>query len=307
MPMAAEEAARFQYPEAALRVLDDPAVRALLLVNPGNPTSVAIAPEGVARIAATVRAKRPDLLIVTDDVYATFVPGFRSLFAELPRNTIGIYSFSKYFGCTGWRLGVVAIGHDNILDAALAAQPGDAAERRYAALSPTPRAMRFIDRMVADSRDVALNHTAGLSTPQQAMMALFALSELTDRARAYRAEVTAMLHRRSQAFSAALGFDPERNPFFDHYYGLVDLDFWMRTHLGEEAAAWMRAHVHPLDIAFRLAEDHGIVLLPGGGFHAPGWSARVSFANLPEAAYGRIGQALRAVMARYEAGWRGAG
>ncbi|MBR0682952.1 bifunctional aspartate transaminase/aspartate 4-decarboxylase [Roseomonas eburnea] len=307
LPMEAAEDRRFQYPDDSLRVLEDQAVKALLLVNPGNPTAVAIAPEGMARIAAIVRERRPDLLIVTDDVYATFVPGFRSLFAELPRNTIGIYSFSKYFGCTGWRLGVIAVARDNVLDDALAEQPDEVAEMRYAALSPTPRRMRLIDRMVADSRDVALNHTAGLSLPQQAMMALFALAELTDRHHAYRREVNAVLHRRSAAFAAALGFDPERNRLFDHYYGLADLDFWMRTHLGEAVAAWMRAHVHPLDIAFRLAEEHGIVLLPGGGFRAPGWSVRVSFANLPCEAYARIGQALRAVVGRYEASWRAAG
>jgi aspartate 4-decarboxylase len=33
-----------------------------------------------------------------------------------------------------------------------------------------PRKLRFIDRLVADNRDEALNHTAGLSTPQQTMM-----------------------------------------------------------------------------------------------------------------------------------------
>ena len=36
----------------------------------------------------------------------------------------------------------------------------------------------------------------------------------------------------------------------------------------------MKAHIHPLDIVFRLAEDHGIVLLNGGGFEAPNWSVR---------------------------------
>lgn len=306
VPMAADEGLRFQYPDAALVVLRDPAVKALLLVNPGNPTSVAIAPDVAARLVALVRGARPDLLIVTDDVYATFVPGFRSLFAALPRNTIGIYSFSKYFGCTGWRLGVVAVARENVVDAALAVQP-EAIAQRYAPLAPTPGALRFVDRLVADSRDVALNHTAGLSTPQQAMMALFALAELTDRAQDYRREVNALLHRRSCAFARALGFDPERNPLFDHYYGLVDLDFWMRTHLGEDVVAWLRAHVHPLDIVFRLAEEHGMVLLPGGGFQGPDWSARVSFANLPCEAYGRIGDALRAVISRYEDGWRAAG
>ena len=26
-----------------------------------------------------------------------------------PKNTIGVYSYSKYFGCTGWRLGAIAL------------------------------------------------------------------------------------------------------------------------------------------------------------------------------------------------------
>ena len=57
------------------------------------------------RLVKLVKSQRPDLMIVTDDVYGTFVPGFRSLMAELPQNTIGVYSYSKHFGCTGWRLG----------------------------------------------------------------------------------------------------------------------------------------------------------------------------------------------------------
>jgi aspartate 4-decarboxylase len=39
---------------------------------------------------------------------------------------------------------------------------------------------------VADSRDVALNHTAGLSLPQQVMMTLFSLSELMDEKKQYQ-------------------------------------------------------------------------------------------------------------------------
>ena len=39
---------------------------------------------------------------------------------------------------------------------------------------------------------------------------------------------------------------------------------------------YLKKNVHPLDLAFRLAEDHGIVLLNGGGFDAPDWSLRVS-------------------------------
>ena len=61
----------------------------------------------------------------------------------------------------------------------------------------------------------------------------------------------------------------------------------------------LKKNVHPLDLAFRLAEDHGIVLLNGGGFEAPDWSVRVSFANLDDHVYDDIGAAVRAIARGY--------
>lgn len=43
---------------------------------------------------------------------------------------------------------------------------------------------------------------------------------------------------------------------------------------------WLKENVHPLDLVYRLAGDHSIVLINGGGFDAPNWSVRVSVANL---------------------------
>jgi aspartate 4-decarboxylase len=103
-------------------------------------------------------------MLLTDDVYGTFVRGFRSLLGELPHNTIGVYSYSKYFGCTGWRLGVIAVHEDNIFDKMIAKRSDadlKALDKRYGALTLSRAKIKFIDRIVADSRDVALNHTAG--------------------------------------------------------------------------------------------------------------------------------------------------
>ena len=75
------------------------------------------------KLVTLVKTKRPDLLILTDDVYGTFVPGFRSLMADIPHNTIGVYSYSKYFGCTGWRLGLIALHQDNLIDEMIAKLP----------------------------------------------------------------------------------------------------------------------------------------------------------------------------------------
>ena len=172
----------WQYPDSEIDKLADPAVKAFFLVNPSNPPSVAVSQHTIDRIVDIVKNKNPGLIIITDDVYGTFVDGFRSLMADLPHNTIGVYSFSKYFGATGWRLGVVAIHEDNIFDRKIAVLPEidkRALNKRYDSLTLQPETMKFIDRMVADSRRVALNHTAGLSLPQQVQMTLFSLFGLT--------------------------------------------------------------------------------------------------------------------------------
>jgi aspartate 4-decarboxylase len=292
---------RFQFPDVELRKLLDPKIKAFFVVNPGNPSAIALSPETIAKIGGILK-KRPDLMLLTDDVYGTFVPGFRSLLGAYPRNTIGVYSFSKYFGCTGWRLGVIAVHEQNLFDERIAKHPKKLLERldaRYASLSLEPRKVRFIDRVVADSRDVALNHTAGLSLPQQVMMALFSLAELMDEKKYYQKACIGIVRQRARATVEGLGIEVEPNPLFDYYYGLIDLEFWMRKYVGEEVVQWVKQNVHPLDIAFRLAEDHGIVLLNGSGFDAPDWSVRVSFANLEDHVYDDIGRAVRAVAAGY--------
>jgi aspartate 4-decarboxylase len=300
---------RFQYTDEELQKLLDPKIKAFFIVNPGNPYAVALSPETIKKIGDVLK-KRPDLILLTDDVYGTFVPGFRSLMGEYPKNTIGVYSYSKYFGCTGWRLGTIAVHEDNIFDEMIAAHPEPTKkilDKRYGTLTLEPRKLAFIDRIVADSRDVALNHTAGLSLPQQVMMSLFSLSELMDTKKDYQKACIGIVKKRVQATIEGLGIEVGENPYFDYYYGLIDFEFFARKNLGEEIVTWMKANIHPLDIVFRLAEDHGIVLLNGSGFAAPDWSVRISFANLDDHVYDDIGRAVRAIARGYRLAYEAAG
>ena len=295
---------RFQFTDEEIKKLEDPKIKAFFIVNPGNPTGMAISKETISKLTKLVRTKRPDLMLLTDDVYGTFVHDFRSLLGELPQNTIGVYSYSKYFGCTGWRLGVIAVHEDNIFDKMIAKLPDSdvkALDKRYGALTLEPRKLKFIDRIVADSRDVALNHTAGLSLPQQVMMSLFSLAEMMDAEKKYQAACMEIVNRRAWAMIEGLGLADKLgpNPNFDAYYGLIDFEFWARKNIGDKAVEYLKKTVHPLDLAFRLAEDHGIVLLNGGGFEAPNWSLRVSLANLPDEAYDDIGRGVRTIARGY--------
>jgi len=305
--VAQDEAAGWRYPAAQIDKLRDPRVKAFLVVNPSNPTAVAMDPATVAQIGEVVR-DRPDLILITDDVYASFVDGFRSLATEAPGNTIVIYSFSKYWGATGLRLGIVGLHESNVFDVRLAATSGEAlasARERYGAVSTTPERFKLIDRMVADSRAVGLNHTAGLSSPQQIQMTLFALDGLLDAAGARKRVARAVVRARFERLYLGAELVPPDDPLLTHYYASLDIPALARSRYGDDFAEWLLASFEPIDFVVRLAEERGIVLLDGGGFDAPKMSVRVSLANLPDDAYEPIGRGIAGLLADYHAQWRG--
>ncbi|MEV6279783.1 bifunctional aspartate transaminase/aspartate 4-decarboxylase [Nocardia sp. NPDC051832] len=292
----------WQYPAAEIEKLADPSVKALFLVNPSNPPSVMLDSATLERIAQIAAKENPDLTIITDDVYGTFVEGFQSLMSAAAANTIGVYSFSKYFGCTGWRLGVIAVAKDNVFDARIANAPTAERDRlaaRYSTIALEPAKLKFIDRMVADSRDVALNHTAGLSTPQQVQMALFALGDLLDKDARHKQNCEAIIARRLRTLCDGLQVPVPQDPNAANYYVELDLMLWVKQHWSHEFAQWLAAEHEPVDPVFRLAEQDSIVLLNGGGFDGPEWSVRVSLANLRQDSYAEIGRWLREIMDEY--------
>jgi aspartate 4-decarboxylase len=300
-----DEAAGWSYPAAQLEKLRDPRVKAFLAVNPSNPTAVAMDASALARIGEIAR-ERPELILITDDVYAPLVAGFRSIAQAAPRNTILLYSFSKFWGATGLRLGVIGVHRENAMDARLAAMPEPVqarARERYATIATQPERLELIDRMVADSRAVGLNHTAGLSTPQQVQMTLLALDALLDAGGARKRAVRALLRERFERLYRGTGLAPPQGPLLTRFYATLDIPALARARHGEAFAAWLAAKHAPIDFVVRLAEERGIVLMDGGGFDAPRMSVRVSLANLPEAAYEPIGRAIVELLADYHARW----
>ncbi|HTN43201.1 MAG TPA: bifunctional aspartate transaminase/aspartate 4-decarboxylase [Nitrospiria bacterium] len=297
----------WQYTDKEIDKLADKRIKAFFLVNPSNPPSYAMRQSTVKRLVKIVKSKRPDLIIITDDVYGTFVPGFRSLMAELPQNTIGVYSYSKHFGCTGWRLGVVAIHQNNIFDkmlGKLSSKDRAALNRRYGSISLAPEKLKFIDRMVADSRQVALNHTAGLSMPQQIQMALFSLFAILDTANSYKTLCQLVVRRRFKALWDGLNLPSPPEEDRASYYAELDLMVWAEKEYGPEFVKFLRKNYECTDVLFRLAEQSGVVLLHGGGFGGPEWSVRVSLANLPEETYPKIGRYLRQAAEGYVKEWK---
>jgi aspartate 4-decarboxylase len=297
----------WQYTDAEIDKLGDKRIKAFFLVNPSNPPSYAMQASSMARLVKVVKGKNPNLIVITDDVYGTFVPGFRSLMADLPHNTIGVYSYSKHFGCTGWRLGVIAVHQDNIFDRLIARLPAKeraSLRKRYGSITLTPDKVKFIDRMVADSREIALNHTAGLSLPQQIQMGLFSLFALLDTANSYRALAQLIVRRRFKALMDGVGFPVGPDEHRAAYYAELDLMRWAEHAYGPEFARFLEKNYECTDVLFRLAEKSGVVLMHGGGFGGPEWSVRVSLANLREETYPKLGQFLREAAQGYVEEWQ---
>ena len=297
----------WQYSDEDIDRLKNPAIKALFVTNPSNPPSYTLSPETMARIVNIVKEDNPNLMIITDDVYGTFSPHFRSFMAEIPYNTLCVYSFSKYFGATGWRNAVIALHEYNVFDRQISRLPKEKREalnRRYATLTLHPEKLKFIDRMVADSRQIALNHTAGLSLPQQMQMSLFAAFALLDKENSYKQKMQEIIRRRLQALWDNTGFTLAEDPLRVGYYTEIDMLVWAEKFYGEKFVEYLKKTYSPLNVVFRLAQETSLVLLNGGGFDGPEWSVRASLANLNESDYVTIGQGIKRILDEYAEEWR---
>ncbi|MEW1695608.1 bifunctional aspartate transaminase/aspartate 4-decarboxylase [Streptomyces sp. NPDC091278] len=298
---------QWRYPTEEVAKLADPSVKMVCVVNPSNPPSLALSERVTNQIKDIVATANPNLLIVTDDVYGTFVEDFRSLAADLPRNTLLVYSYSKHYGCTGHRLGVIGLYDDNVIDEMIAKLPREETDRlnkRYGTLTLHPERIRFIDRLVADSRQVALNHTAGLSLPQQVMMSLFSLFDLLPEGQAYKERIRGIVRQRLELLLEGAQMKIAEDPKRAGYYIELDLLAEAERVHGKDFADFLEKNYEPVDPLFRLAEQTSVVLLNGGGFDGPEWSVRVSLANLDDLDYLKIGHHLRAIFNDYAEEWR---
>jgi len=302
-----DESNEWKYSADQIEKLADPSVKAFFIVNPSNPNSFAMHPESLKALRELVETRRKDLIVLTDDVYGTFVNGFQSVASAIPQNTILVYSYSKFFGATGWRIGVIGLAKDNILDHAIQNLPPhqtDELRKRYSRVYLNPDNIKLIDRMVADSRTVALNHTAGLSTPQQVFMVMLSLFCLNDSEGVYKEHAQDIVIKRYQSLYETLGTSGSSSPYCAHYYTTIDVPMIATQRYGEEFTAWLKSEHEPIDFVWRLAAEKSIVLMDGGGFDAPEMSVRVSLANLPFEAYGKIGKGISDLLDQYHSEWK---
>ena len=293
--IASTEEDNWDIAESELAKLEDPSVKAFFLVNPSNPASRALSDKTLQRLEQVVE-KNPDLIILTDDVYGTFAEDFRTVYSVLPYNTILVYSFSKLYGVTGWRVGLIAMNQNNVCDRLLSELPEEDKEflrGEYAIVTSNPEEMHFLDRVVADSRSIGLYHTSGLSTPSQVFMALMSLTHLVNaESDPYILLANETVKARYAALMNALGLPADDSAQNARYYTLVDVMALSENRYGADFAAWLHDNRTEIDFLNDLAAKKGVVLMYGPGFSAPDGTVRISLANLNEEDYVEIARRL---------------
>ena len=288
----------WKVPPQHLEVLRDKKIKALFLVNPTNPGAVSMTKEHVAKIGDIVRTDNPDLLVIADSVYAPFVESYNSFMSEIPENTIEMYSFSKYFGVTGWRMGMIVMHPENIVDKKLLPNLSNRVkkdlDKRYSIVTETGQEnLTFMQRLVLDSRDVAEAHTGGLATPQQTLMSLFAVYDMTHKD--YKPAIKDILVKRIQLLYKELDMTPPLAPDDTDYYTIIDIKkLAVQRHGNEFVKELVKRDC--LEFVFRLAIDYATIALPIAGFHGPCWAIRISLANAPTDDYLQVGKNIVAVL-----------
>lgn len=240
---------------SALDKLLDPAVKVLYLVDPGNPVPTALDSESVSRLVELVRDKRRDLIILADGVYGCFPDVWHPVVSQIPRNCVGIGSWSKHFGATGWRLGCVMLHSDSVL-------------KEYS--------NRSLESFIKP---------AHLTLPQQGMMTVFSLTQLTDWGREYDRHIRDILDRRWRALYRGLGMAAPDSPRYSRFYGAISLAGVARAN---SLKPWPESR--ETEFVRRLASEHGAVCLLISGFSGPLGMLRISLASLDDAQAERLGR-----------------
>lgn len=144
-------------PDAIARAVNR-RTRAILLCNPNNPTGTIFSKEQVLRMLEI--AERHNLLVICDEVYKDFVyadvaPANPASFPAHRERIVSIWSFSKAYAMTGWRVGFLAADRARMAsilkvhDALVTCAP---VVSQYAAMAALQFGAPFIERFRAEFR-----------------------------------------------------------------------------------------------------------------------------------------------------------
>ena len=163
--------------------------------------------------------------------------------------------------------------------------------------TPQQRARQSYDRAMSETntqrKESLLNDSI---SAYKTFAAYYALGNLQLDEHRYKDAAKQLIRKRYQTLYSHMGVPALRDSKDVNYYSLIDLQEIGGILYGPDFKAWFVKSDLGINFLFRLADETGVVLLPGNGFEVVDTSARVSLANLTEVEYAAIGKFTRQIL-----------
>ncbi len=147
--------------------------KAIVLVTPSNPTGKIFAEAELRRIGEI--AKRHDVMVLLDDPYSHFTYENEDRYFNLASveeyraNVIYLFTFSKTYAMSGWRLGYMILPEDlkrqvlKVHDATIICTPRISQVAGIAALTEEPHHLKKFEAILATRRDLIFERLDAVS------------------------------------------------------------------------------------------------------------------------------------------------
>jgi aspartate/methionine/tyrosine aminotransferase len=204
----------FRLTPARLRAAAGERTRLIYLVDPNNPLGSRIPAEDIAAIAAI--ARDVDATVIHDCTYRHFAEGHTLLAHAAPERTVTTYSFSKWLGLAGLRVGAIVADHHMIgrLAAAAPNALGSSVLAQHAAIAGLEVKQEWLpavisaDRAAKQAIAAAVARVPGLALPVTPSHGNFVTIDVTDAG--IRPEALCLAYRRAHILIRHGGYHSAR-------------------------------------------------------------------------------------------------
>jgi aspartate aminotransferase len=198
-----------------------PRTKALVLVTPSNPTGAVLDRDDLGELDAL--AEEHDLWLISDECYDELAydgPVVSTAAIAAPHRVVGVYSFSKTYAMTGWRVGYAVAPPRLAPTIARLQEPITScvnAPAQYAALAAVSGPQDAMRQMVADyrvRRDAAIETlTAGGLPAHPPAGAFYIWADVSAAGMTSRAFARALLEQERVAVAPGSAFGPSGEGF----------------------------------------------------------------------------------------------
>ena len=287
-------------PEAEIQKITDTRMKLLFTVNPSSSTTLSISLQSLNRVKAVMKASNPNLIIISECSYTPFKhTRINDFMTVIPRNTISIFSMTPYFNLESIGGTAIIMSELNVIDRVLLEMMSTKEViNRYLSVDTDVTSLRFMDRVMADSR--LTFGCASLPSNIQVLLSIYLLCDMNDKNGVYRDTIQNELVDRMisllQPFRCVETIDNSDIgiPFVANI-NIIKLANGMMDN-SKLFSEFIQDNYTPFDILFMLINKYRVMIMPAIVFNGGYWDFRVSLRSLCVDECIMVGEALFGVL-----------